>query len=91
MGDQDLKPSVVWTKSYVEGFFCPRCKVPLVRAVSLVSTSGNEEYWRCQECGLILHVADYGYRVSLGVLDEIPEEMVDSVSELRIDLVKATR
>lgn len=56
-----------------------------------MSTSGNEEYWRCQECGLILHISDDGYRVSFGVLDEIPEEMVDSVSELRIDLAKVTR
>ena len=47
---QDLEPAIIFTKTHTEGFFCPNCNTPLIRARNLIFSRGKQEYWKCSEC-----------------------------------------
>jgi hypothetical protein len=63
LGNHIFKPSAIFRKTYVEGFFCPECNTTLLRAENLEFITRNEEYWKCWECDLEMHISDNGFEI----------------------------
>lgn len=85
-----LKPAAIFRKSYVEGFFCPKCSSTLLRAENLEFITRNEEYWKCSECNLEMYLSDNGLEIVFSFIDKVVHENImlhyaDQAAELEID------
>ena len=74
--DKDFAPSITFMKTIVEGFFCPICNMPIIRAKNLIFSFGNQEYWKCLECNQKMRLTEDSCTIHFEMVDEIPEEKI---------------
>ena len=71
-----FEPATVFTKTYIEGFFCPRCNNPLVRTRDLALIKRNKEHWTCSKCNQKMRLTDNGGTVIFKIVDEEPSSPI---------------